>query len=142
MIEAKDLKHGNYLKSHLTGGYVTTNWLVIKHVWDGNFQSVFNPDVPVYEPILLTPEILEKVGLSINGFYEFEWDIPMHKGQYRKLTLDLRGGFLYLREGSTNNRLEDDIVCLWNRDLKKEYYLHQLQNLYYSLTGEELEVEL
>jgi hypothetical protein len=31
-----------------------------------------------------------------------------------------------------------DLVCLWNWDLRGDLYLHQLQNLYFILTGKEL----
>lgn len=71
------------------------------------------------EPIPLTEEILEKCG--------FEKDEP--KGWYRKGFMDLFDGnpFHY----ASGNNLCPDIL-----------YLHQLQNLYFALTGEELNINL
>lgn len=68
-----------------------------------------------YEPIPLTPEILEKCGFEKGekGFW-------------------FTGGIEYNLE---KNLLEGFGYCLIE-------YLHQLQNLYFALTGEELQITL
>jgi len=74
-------------------------------------------------PIPLTPEILEKCG--------FEWSIYHQAWHKQGFVFDLSersvGGFFMHK-----SRLNSEIIC------PEIQYLHQLQNLYFSLTGEEL----
>lgn len=75
-------------------------------------------------PIPLTPEILEKAG------FEFDKELPYSNWQY-----------------GVNSDKYDIFHCYWDGG-KLTYlglqitYLHQLQNLYFALTGEELNIEL
>lgn len=71
-----------------------------------------------YEPILLTPEILEKAGFN-------NWDKSKYSNDAICLTSN-GDGFLYLA----------------NQRHVNLFYIHQLQNLYFVLTGEELNIEL
>lgn len=77
----------------------------------------------VYNPIPLTPEILEKAGF---------------KNRYNKncfLYKDKIGGWEYQFNG--------DIFSVGEQVIKNRLqYLHQLQNLYFALTGEELNIDL
>jgi len=92
-------------------------------------------------PILLTPEILEKAGFEQNGFKAWDISINPHKGGHKVLSFS--GDYLYIKEGSNIFAAkDDDIVCLWNKDLMKVFYLHQLQNLYFALCGTELKIEM
>lgn len=72
------------------------------------------------EPIPLTPEILEMAGFEVPDGYN---DTVLYKDG---IMIDFHLGEYKLRE---NNRI-------------KLKYLHQLQNLYFALTGEELEIKL
>jgi hypothetical protein len=89
-------------------------------------NKVNGSNITEFKPIELTPEILEKCGFikQENGWYKF-------------------------------NILEDYINLYFERLTKTELsisglgikmphiqYLHQLQNLYFALTGEELEINL
>jgi hypothetical protein len=69
----------------------------------------------IFDPIPLTPEILEKAGFEkgLNGYF-------------------FKGGVEY---NLKRHMLEGFGYC-------EILYLHQLQNLYYALTGEELNIEL
>lgn len=71
-------------------------------------------------PISLTPEILEKCGFEANKYND--------EFKYGLLLLDCE----YTDKGEFNVVFND---CKLPLALK---YLHQLQNLYYALTGEEL----
>jgi hypothetical protein len=80
------------------------------------------------EPIPITPEILEKAGF--------------------KQSIELVGGFLYCEDKSEEDfdiALIDGIAtlqvesCNYGKPFK---YLHQLQNIFYALTGEELQINL
>lgn len=66
------------------------------------------------KPIPLTPEILEKCGFE-------NWDKNKYSNDILCLTINGEG-FLYLA----------------NQRHVNIFYLHQLQNLYFALTGEEL----
>lgn len=80
MIKANELRIGNKIKRKSNENICTVNWGIIK-----DFD--LHEDVSDYEPIRLTPQILEKCGFE-------------------------------------------------------NIYLHQLQNLYFALTGNELEINL
>jgi hypothetical protein len=97
MIQANELRVGNWV---LWNGAVDT-------VEDG--QQI---DELVFDPIPLTPEILEKI--DWNGY------VKLNIGSYFKID-DV--GHLYYRSDYTGINID---------------YLHQLQNLYFALTGTEL----
>lgn len=89
-----------------------------------------------HEPIALTPELLEKCGFEKS---EYESNVFEHKGSGLILVYD-RG---YDEEGRHWHYGEDfekgnGTSALW----KAIDFLHQLQNLYFALTGEELEINL
>ena len=74
-----------------------------------------------FEPILLTRDILEKCGFE-------NTDANDQYNSYRKESLTIR----VMAGHSIRAKISDcEFVC---------QYLHQLQNLYFDLTGEELEV--
>ena len=92
-----------------------------------------------FAPIPLTPEILERAGfgrIELISALEVELNLPPsakpiigYEKKVRELTL---------------NWVEGDGIYLsgFSFDLPHVLYLHQLQNLYYALTGEELQIEL
>ena len=88
-----------------------------------------------FEPIPLTEEWHNKFGCIKNGFNSFEYSLPIKNNLYIKLIFT--GDYVFLRQGK--GKLEDDVVSIWNKDLtKRDMYVHEWQNLYYTLTGEEL----
>jgi len=83
-------------------------------------QTTHKP-IEEFEPILLTRDILEKCGFE-------NTDANDQYSSYRKEFLTIR----FMAGNSTRAKISDcEFVC---------QYLHQLQNLYFDLTGEELEV--
>jgi hypothetical protein len=130
-MNARELKIGNLV---LEGGEVvllSTNYEL--------FKCLVNVDRGIgFEPIPLTEEWHNKFGTSKNGFKSFEYVLP------RKNNIDLKviftGDYVMLRQGQ--GTLEDDVVSIWNKDLtKRDMYVHEWQNLYFALTGEELTIE-
>ena len=142
LMELKDLRIGNYLL--YDGGYVYVTLLSMdiddeyqeiigfcKYGESTNEMSNFNTALcDKLEPIHLTPEILEKCGferigekpfyscrLSLNSVDELAW-----------YSLDNKLGYQTKGSGFT-------------RDYQIKH-LHQLQNLHFALTGEELKIEL
>ena len=108
------------------------NWLLPNHDLDGDYSQVSSLEVCYeggkhyivngykdgffYNPIPLTPEILEKC-------------------KFGKVLFVERGTLLvYSRDG------DDYLMTLTT--IKEVKYLHTLQNLYFALTGEELPIEL
>lgn len=111
MINANELRIGNKI-SHRT---------VIKSVIaiakDDIIVAGFGGSGECFEPIPLTTEILKKIGFSE------KWDDGYYEYQYKNIVLDLTDGGLM-----TQCHYE---IVLTN--------LHQLQNLYFALTDEEIE---
>ena len=94
----------------------------------------------VVEPIELTEEWHNLFGVKKDGFHEFTYDISrFEKG---KLCLVFSGDYLYLRESEKPNTIPSDIICIWNKDLMKHFYVHEFQNLYKSITGNELKSKI
>lgn len=91
------------------------------------------------QPIPLTPEILEKAGFEAremnNGAFK-EYDLsctpPGYKNEYRLRYWDMNG----------RRKIEFAPVMGGNVHAFPCEYLHQLQNLYYAITGVELDVGL
>jgi hypothetical protein len=128
------------------------NWINVKCVaeelkgidgWDAqptnihNIQGLLkgNPDF-LYEAIPLTEEWLLRAGFEKDGFNAYNKSIALHRRQYKVLCFS--GDYLFLREANTDMRHEDSLCTLWNMDIKKQFYVHELQNLYFDLMGVEL----
>lgn len=122
MISANELIIGNYLLSVKTGKSVIVDWLVIKHIQDGNRQCPPYDMSLVYEPIKLTEELLLKCGF----FYDCDSDT--YKISDCTLQIDL-------------SDFEIPEAIVFGESLRYIKYLHQMQNLYYALCGKELEIK-
>lgn len=134
MIQAEELRIGNWVEhkkewSHRSAGIVAPfNFQWEDRDWYALGESTLGLDA--VQPIPLTPEILEKAGFIFND--DADW-------------FELKNWNPYvIKKGKT--ALLNDIFRLttfkvdWN--LAELKYLHQLQNLYYALTGEELKINL
>jgi hypothetical protein len=120
MIKASELRVGVWVneKVETEDGY---NLLPTK--LDGLKINLFEQGWIKLEPIELTPEILEKARFesTSKGFF-------IHP-QWYNLSLKYRNGTYNLR------------VNFLQRIATNIDYLHQLQNLFYSLVGEELTID-
>lgn len=125
MINPKELRIGNLVK-------VVNHNLIISGITDSfvTFQrklncSVESADIESLDPILLTHEILEKVGFSYYHTHPTlsEWFIHDNPNMLGAIVFE-DGKYVY--EG-----YEYEIQSV-----------HQLQNLFYAITGEELEIKL
>jgi hypothetical protein len=82
-----------------------------------------------FEPISLTPEILERCGFSkVNN--QNIWN-AYEKGKYRIEDLALENTYSFRLKVNPNESYY----------LADVNYLHELQNLFFALTGEELEIK-
>jgi hypothetical protein len=113
-MKKEELRIGNlvlipYNKSNKQEGFFEATISQI-----GDFGAYIKPED--YEPILLTEEWLLKFGFKI-------WD--------RNKWSDLGMNIVLLENG-------DNFLFLANQRHVNIFYIHQLQNLYFALTGEEL----
>lgn len=135
MIKISDLKIGNLflLKDK--------EQIVLSISWEREGRHLVNGRLHEedLEPMPLTEEWLERMGFEKDGFNTMSKDISSFPAAFKRLVV--AGDYLYLREGVINGRPhEDDLNVLWNRDLRKQFYVHELQNLFHILTGEELTI--
>lgn len=152
MIKAQELRPGNLLNcNHFTDG----SWRIIQitgvQISLGDTTSVswtakkvcparLAPIDEGYTGIPLTPEILEKCGFEDVADGSFCISIDHNENS---LLIQI-----YLpnkEEERTDYELWfslDDGSALYNISKNPIRYLHQLQNLYFALTGEELTVQL
>ena len=124
-MQAKELRIGNWVN---WVEYFDDTYIQITGMTSGNFEDVYftwegetERDASItkgfIKPIPLTEEILLKSGFErIFGGYKIET-------KQRYIHLHTYGG-----------RIEYDTMII--------KYVHQLQNLYFALTGEELNIEL
>lgn len=121
-MKANELRIGNLLYYHSTN-LVGTVSLISDFVFDcRNEIGSFTPNCK-YDPIPLTEEILLKCGF----FYDVDCDT--YKVSDCTLQIDL-------------SDFETAEAIVFAESLGYIKYLHQLQNLYFALTGKELDVKL
>lgn len=124
MIKANELRIGNLVQFESETGFTEQVKVVCirENDFDAEGDEVFHNEKydGDYEPIPLTPEILEAAGFDkVSG-----------------LTYDHKDG----------NTIRESSGQYWyyvkiHGNLRSIQYLHQLQNLYFSLTGKELEIK-
>jgi hypothetical protein len=114
MIKANELRIGNLVYLPTIEKTIVVGYHHIRY-------ATINPDNE-YEPIPLTPEILRRC-----GFFETSTD----------------GEFIYNERGIIKININNIGLISFNVGeiiFSTVHYLHQLQNLYFTLTGEELEI--
>lgn len=126
MLKANELRVGNKIMQHWDYDDVGPNSHEVIHTIEP-YECMLLFEKDIYSPIPLTPEILEKCGFenrSASTDYLFSLG-DIHIGGSQKRFLPSYWG-------------ESGLEAYGN-ELK---YLHQLQNIYFALTGEELQVNL
>lgn len=120
MIKASDLRLGNWVLSNNP----FAGWIPVRI----GAEDFANFDENEFKAIALTPEILEKAGFK---------DGKKEIGEGVFTELDYDGHYnVFIRQIDSQ---KDESLVLMPTELK---YLHQLQNLYFAFTGEELEINL
>lgn len=131
MIKANQIRVGNRFVREIrsTRGQEFDHNFVLTEEWMGKlFSENTSFALNDLHPIPLTPEILEKAGFNSvttnkDGSYNF-W------GKEIDASVDVEDGELF------RYRIHERIRT------KSIQYVHQLQNLYQALTGQELEINL
>lgn len=134
MLKANELRIGNYItyNSLLQKDEV----FIVDQRWfgalaGGRRKGEIKPDEEIinYSGIPLTPEILERCGFA-NIYMANIWNVYI-KGKYRIEETARKNSYAFRLNVNPNESYY----------LADVNYLHQLQNLYFSLTGEELEIK-
>ena len=135
MFEQRELRIGNLIEYKLNSGshFVEVNTYLLTVIDVGK-----KPFIDRYKPIPLTEEWLLKFGFEEIVFdseetgYGVEYEISISHGSKMVVCDDMSFGI-------ENNELDTHWLSL---DFDKFSGVHQLQNLYFALTGEELEINL
>lgn len=134
MIKVSDLRIGNII--HYTGKQenewndegdvvvMTIGSEKIETEYVHGLSSFIEPELDGFEPIPLTEDWLLQLGFSRSL-------LPFSEGVYEGPIIDHRveynaGSFMY---------------CLWSQHLRNIDHVHQLQNLYHAITGEDLQIK-
>ncbi len=131
MITVSEFRFGNLLLQK-NGPKITKVPFGLQHI-----DLLVNSDLSALYPIVLKPDILEKCGFQENKKYpllpearEFILVLPVPGGNKNELRVyNKSNGECFGRA------LVNDAVASQNF-----FQLHQLQNLFYSLTGAELDI--
>lgn len=123
MIQANELRIGNLFAMNDFPMYVEAIFRDTVYLnFEGNEGDVWEEDIKDLVPIPLTEEILLKAG--------FEKDIE---------SLFYRNNFII---GKTKTRWAFYHNGLMGGELVRIDFLHELQNLFFALTGEEIKIEV
>ncbi len=126
MIQANELRIGNWVNEATHD--LSSGLIVLQHtVVCGNMIKTIelSKNAHHYRPIPLTPEILEKAGFVKKVGDITTWGLD---GVSLMKSKEVPGSY---------------VLCgMIKRYLTRLHYLHQLQNLYFALTGQELNIEL
>lgn len=136
MIDPKELRLENLLWLPGINRFVKVSAIFKTHFRCQDFDGIsFDESIRVnYQPVELTPDILEAAGFGVNkdnsfGYINENEGILIELGDFYED--DGRAVFYY------NLPDTDNSTCIAYCK-----YLHQLQNLYYCLTGEELQIDI
>ena len=145
MIQANELRIGNYVYDN----FDVTNPRVITKINIDDFISMSHGNK--YYPIPITEEILLKCGFEVStsaDIYEKDvYSIQIENSRslcfYNCEVTQMETGekktvSTWFFDYEWAHSVTNDGNSFWNRPK----YLHQLQNLYFCLTGQELNVEL
>lgn len=138
MIDKRDLRVGNLLKhgekivtvKEIGDDGINFIWAHEMSGWDYDYVNLF--------PIELTPEWLEKCGFDKEKSNDTEerdvWTIQVANNTSLYYDPELTGKEWYLSLEWNNNHWQNEFWA-------NPKYIHQVQNLFYALTGEELTIK-
>lgn len=135
MIQANELRIGNWLQSKIPFQVTGENI--------EQFSRGVNHPTQLISPIPLTPEILKKCGFEENlgGWYlDGDIDQKSFRSDDRKFAWCMT--LSHVDDNDVHFRVGYSSVLINDAPARHIQYLHQLQNLYYSLTGKELTINI
>lgn len=131
-LKCTDLRIGNYLK--YDDEIIQVSKLCKNYVEFYDKYDLLIGDNPKYfQPIELTEEVLLKIGFKKNIIYG---------SVIEYFPIDDNLARIYCTKEKQNFKIQIVRKNITETIVKYIKYLHQLQNAYYCLTGQELDVEL
>jgi hypothetical protein len=131
MIQATELRLGNYIlyKSHGKISMLSCSY--------AHFDALQKGDVSSFYPVVLKPELLQKCGFLENKNYPL-----LPQAREFVLVIPIIGNHKNELYGYVKNNGECFVRATVNGAVASNnfFYLHQLQNLFFVLTGQELEL--
>lgn len=133
MIDSKDLREGIWVRSIHTGPTQVTLFMIGEIADDETYLDHLMP-------IPLSPDVLKACGFKQWGRFDMPrtitYELPPMTIFPSNSFCDFEGyGFIHYKLSNTIDEMNKGI----NESAKFKFqYLHQLQNLFYSLTGTEL----
>lgn len=129
MMDKKSLRIGNYYL--YKGNEIKFDASDFKEI-DHNLLALLNP-------IPLTEDWLIKFGFDKEPI---SWSIDLNPfmSEFKKLLITLDQGIMIRNGDYDQPRMDDEMIAIYNTDRSGKIMVHQLQNLFYSLTGEELTI--
>lgn len=124
-MKENEIRIGNYLPLQgITINIGLSNDTPVDGIIQVTKENIANilHDIEIRKPILLTEELIIKLGFIRNGLISREFDL-----KEIRLIQFWEDGFLF-------------IANYWKAGIYVKY-VHQLQNLYFDLTNEELKIE-
>jgi hypothetical protein len=146
MIQPQELRIGNYLEWSNHDNYSEVKPITGKDIEEIEYNHM-HPDDPEernrfhssWDYVPITPEILERLGFDKHPHFTVANSRFIELGRNRVLSVQCAGTpneIVFLSEQS--DKAVKDVICIRNYDYDGYTYVHQLQNLYHSLTGIEL----
>jgi hypothetical protein len=133
MIKTQEFRLGNYLM-HKTGVRILTVRFTLEH-----FALMANGGEKDFFPVVLAAPILEKCGFAENKKYAL---LPDSR-EFIRVVPVMGSGEIELRAYVKNNKECFGRVMMSGIPVSNNFFhLHQLQNVYHALTGQELELQL
>lgn len=144
-MEANELRIGNLLMDSISGEWVKVCQLTEKQIGTEviNRNKYPLPDGWMLSAIPLTPEILGKC-----WFTKYQWtDAYFYKTKFGHLMIRFLDGKIYtyfttVSVDAGGMKMKGQRWVGNANETEEIIHLHQLQNLFFCLTGEELEVKL
>lgn len=132
MINVSELRLGNYIL-HKLNGKISMLACSFAH-----FELLGKGDAPSFFPVVLKPELLQKCGFTENKNYPL-----LPQAREFILTLPVIGNHKNEVYGYVKNNGECFVRATVNGAVASNnfFHLHQLQNLFFTLTDKELEIK-
>lgn len=132
MIDYKEVRVGNWAQR---AGGGQPKMITVEDFW----QYYVDPLKGFYylEPIPLTPEILLACGF-IKGVVGFQSNISIRKHKLLIFCVDIGLELITLSYGSDIGNSPHDVIVIHDGAFDGKLYLHNLQNLFFATTHQEL----
>jgi hypothetical protein len=124
-MKATELRINNLVNAVMTNEVYSIDLWALNVIEEGNYQNSHNTKTKVFKPIPLTEEWLLKLGFKSD---DISWEYSKRLGNFY-IMYDIEINSIYINDGSRYD----------GADIPNEIkHVHQLQNLYFALTGQEL----